>query len=431
MGRLRLRPTLILTAVLSAASLSGAAFGVAAAAEAPPAVIREVKVELASELPAVVGERILDALEKVAEKALQGQEVAAVTRLRPAVEKVVAEVFGRVLAGYQITGVTIVPGETTQVKLAVAPTGPVIREVYTRLEVEGVDPALQPLLAEGIPELDAAALSVVGGLPVDAFSWARFALEPLLARELERRLPGFTVQVGLDVDEVTTVRARLVPRGERVRRVDVRLASETIPAVALRQFNAELTARSGLMVGLPVAFLEAYRVPIQKEIDRRLRETPELARWGFKTKTRLLPDVDTVVDLGVESTNWRVRLEGVVSVGALAPGPELRLLGGWTLGPGELLLGSRLLLTGLVNRVQVGVGIPMGWEGELSYLWNPGGGETLRLQKRISGFQRWGFERELPQDAWRFSYGVATSEYLTVDLVAGGGEIWLALVGNL
>ncbi|MDI6869796.1 MAG: hypothetical protein QME79_00315 [Bacillota bacterium] len=429
-GRPRRWPAIILTALVSAASVLGAAFGVAAEGS-PPAVVREVKVELASQLPEVVAERIREALAAVATKALQGQEVATVERSRPAVEKVVAEVFDRVLAGYKTTAVTVIAGETTEVKLHVVPVAPVIREVYTRLEVEGVDPALQPLLREAVTTLDAAAGEILGGLPVAAFTWARFTLEPLLEQELERHSPGFRVEAKLEAGEVTTITARLVPQGPLVHRVNVQLRSETVPAVALRQLSAELDSRGALMVGLPVAFLNAYRVPIQQEIERRVRETPSIAQWGLQAKTRLVPGVQTTLEVGVESTAWRLRLEGVVSAGAEAPGPELRMLGGWSAGPGELLVGSRLLLTGLKTFLHLGVGVPVGWEGQLSYLWNLEGGQMLRFQKRISAFQRWGFEREYPGESWRLSYGVAANEYLTVDLVAGGGKVWLALVGNL
>ncbi len=415
---------------LSAASALGAAFS-AVAGESPPATVREVKVELASPLPEVVAERIREALAAVAAKALQGQNVEVVARLRPTVERVVAEVFERVLTGYETTGVTIVPGPTTEVKLYVAPVGPVIREVYTRLDVEGVDPALQPLLQEATAALDQTGQDHLGGLPVKAFAWARFALEPLLEQELRRRLPGFAVEARFDVGEVTTVTARLVPQGGQVRRVDVRLTSDTIPAVALRQLSAELASRTALMIGLPVAFLQAYRAPIQQEIDRRVSGAPSIGRWGLKARTRLTPDVDTVVEVGVESADWRLRLEGVVNAGAAAPGPELRMLGGWSAGPGELLVASRLLLTGLRTTVQLGIGVPVGWEGQLSYLRSLAGGETLRLQKRISAFQRWGFEHDLRGDAWQVYYGVAANEYLTVDLVAGAGTMWLSLVGNL
>lgn len=387
--------------------------------------------ELANELPGVVAARILDALAAVATKALQGQEVATVERLRPVVEKVVAEVFARVLAGYETTGVTIVPGEVTLVRLHVAPEGPVIREAYTRLEVAGVDPALQPLLSENLPSLDRAVLTLLGGLPVRSLAWARFALEPLLARELERWLPGFAVETSLEAGEVTTVTARLSPRGERVRRVVVRLNSDTVPAVALQQLNAELTSRASLMNGLPVAFLQAYRTPIEQEIGRRVREAPSIRRWGLAARTRLVPGPETVLELGVESTAWRARLEGVLNVGVDAPEPELRFLGGWRVGPGEVLVGSQLVLTGLEHRLQLGVGVPVGWEGELSYLWGTDEWRSLRLQKRISAVQRYAVEWSLPARAWRLSYGVAASKYLTVELVLGGGTGWISLIGNL
>lgn len=424
--------------LLSAASIFGAASGVGAEAARPPAgspgpapVVREVRVELSPELPGVVAERIRSALAAVAEKALKGQDVAAVERLRPAVEKTVAEVFGRVLSGYATTGVTIVPGETTEVRLAVTPAGPVIREVYTRLEVSGIDPALQPLVTDGLASLDEVGLKLLGGLPVQALSWARFALEPLLAAELQRRLPGFQVATEFEAGEVTTVAARLVPQGELVRRVNVRLTSDSIPAVALRQMNAELDARAGLMKGLPVAFLEAYREPIQREIDRRVSASPSISRWGLAVRSRLAPGAETLLELGVESTAWRLRLEGVLNIGTTAPPPELRLSGGRTLGPVEALVATQLALTTLEQRLQFGVGLPAGWGGELSYLWDAAGTRTARLRKRISAIHRYGVEWVFPEDEWQVSYGVAAGEHLTAELVLSRDAAWVAVVGNL
>lgn len=421
---------MILIGILSAASVFGAASAVRAEGP-PPALVGEVRVELVSELPSPVGRRILEALSAVATKALQGQEVATVERLRPAVEQVVGEVFRRVLTGYRTTGVTVVPGETTEVRLAVEPTGPVIREVVTRLEVEGIDQGLRPLLTEGLGEVDRSAKGLLGGVPVEAFSWARFALQPLLEQELQRWLPGFGVKVGLEPGETTILTARLTPQGDRVRRVQVRMSSETIPAVVLRQLSEEVEGRAALMVGLPVTFLQAYQADLEREIDRRVKEAPSLRRWGLQSRTRLKTDVETVLDLGLESTNWRLRLEGVLNIGEEAPGPELRLLSGWRIGPAELLLGSRTQLTGLNEQLQLGVGLPVGWGGEVSYLWGTGGAQVLRVQKRISAFQRYGFERLLPGDDWRASYGVATDEYLMVELVGGPQAVWLSLVANL
>ncbi|MGE5623605.1 MAG: hypothetical protein ACM3UP_01115 [Methanocella sp.] len=420
----------ILIGILSAASVFGAASGVRASGTPPP-LVSEVRVELVSELPQPVGARILEALSAVVTKALKGQEVAKVERLRPAVEQVVGEVFRRVLTGYRTTGVTVVPGETTYVRLAVTATGPVIREVVTRLEVEGIDQGLRPILADGLVEVDRAAEGFLGGVPVEALSWARFALQPLLERELEGRLPGFAVKVGIEPGETTILTARLTSQGDRVRRVRVRMSSETIPAVVLRQLSAEVEGRAALMVGLPVAFLQAYRADLEREIDRRVREAPSLRRWGLTTRTRLRTDVDTVLDLGLESANWRLRLEGVLNIGEKAPGPELRLLSGWRVGPAELLLGSRTQLTGLDEQLQAGVGIPAGWGGEVSYLWGGGGTRVLRFQKRISAYQRYGLERILPGDDWRASFGVAADEYLMVELVGGPEAVWLSLVANL
>lgn len=418
------------TALVSAALLCGAAFG-ASAADSPPATVREVQVEVAGGFPAVLERRVRQALAAVAVKALQGQELAAVERSRAEVEGVVAAVFGRVLAGYRVADVTVVPGEVTRVRLAAEPEGPRIQEVYTQLQVEGIDPGLRPFLEPLLPALDQAGLDLLQGIPVAALAWGKSALAPVLVGEVERRFPGFAVEVGLEAGEVTTARVRLVPQGERVRRVDLRLASETIPAVVLRQIQGEFWQRAQLMVGLPVAFLEAYRQPIQEEVDRRVAQVPELQRWGLKARSALRPDIDAALDLGVESVSWRLRLEGVVNMGALAPGPELRLLSGWSLGPGEVLLRSQTLLTGLTNRLQLGVGVPLGWEGQLSYLWGMDGQPTLRFQKRISPYQRWTFERESRDGEWRLSYGAAANEYLTAEVVAGRQAIWLSLVGNL
>ncbi|HHW14916.1 MAG TPA: hypothetical protein GXX28_08300 [Firmicutes bacterium] len=426
----RNRAVIFTTALVSAALLYVAAFG-ASAAGSPPATVREVQVELAGGFPTALEGRVREALAAVAAKALQGQELAAVERSRAEVEGAITEVFDRVLAGYRVVAVTVVPGEVTRVRLEAEPEAPLIQEVYTKLQVEGVDPGLQPFLEPLVPELDGAGLALLQGVPVAALAWGKAALQPGLAEKAARLFPGFVAEVGLEAGEVTTVRVKLVPQGERVRRVDVRLASETIPAVALRQLQGEFAERSQLMVGLPVAFLAAYRQPIQEEIDRRVAQVPELQRWGLKARTVLHPDIDTALDLGVESTSWRLRLEGVVNVGALAPGPELRLLSGWSLGPGEVLLRSRTLLTGLTNRLQLGVGVPLGWEGQLSYLWGFDGYPTLRFQKRVSPYQRWGFERESRDGEWRLTYGAAANEHLMAEVVAGRDTIWLSLVGNL
>ncbi|MGE5507686.1 MAG: hypothetical protein ACM3RP_04230 [Chitinophagales bacterium] len=423
----------ILILLLSAASLFGAALPIRAAGETPAARVKEVRVELEGDMPkqSAVADRIREALAAVAEKALKGQAVPDVARLRPAVEKVVTEVFGLVLAGYHVEATDIAPGETTSVRLRLKADGPIIREVFTRLQIQGVSPELQPLLEGGLGPLDAAALRVLGGLPVSAFSWAKYALEPLVEREIARQLPGFTAKVTLEPGEVTVLSATLTPQGERVRSVNVRLSSESIPAAVLRQFHGELDRRAALMTGLPVAFLAAYRPQIQAELDRRIREAPEVARWGLKARTTLEPDVNTTLDLALESSSWRLRLEGVVSAGSPAPGPELRFTSGWSVGPVRVMVGDRLELTGLANRPGYGVGVPLGWDGELSWSRDYFGSQLVRLADRISPLHAVSLERAFPGEGWRVGYSVATDAHLRLELSTGAGSTWLSLVGNL
>jgi hypothetical protein len=222
-----------------------------------------------------------------------------------------------------------------------------------------------------------------------------------------------------------------VPQGERVRSVSVRLTSESIPAALLRQFSGELHRRASLMTGLPVAFLTAYRTQIQTELDRRIREAPEVARWGLRARSRLTPDVNTSLNLALDSPSWRLRLEGVVSAGSPAPGPEIRFSSGWTVGALRFTVGDRLGLTDLVNRPFYGVGLPLGWPGEVSWSRDYFGTQQLRLQAKVSPIQTISFGRAFPDEGWRAAYSVAAGEHLRLELSAGAGSAWLSLVGNL
>ena len=158
--------------------LAAMLLGPAALAEAGVRV-ESVAAEVTAEhsLPPIVRDRMNRSVGTIADQLISGREVSAVAGTCAADEQLIREVFDKVLVGYTVERVSIVPAEHTLVQVQLLPWSDVIRTVKVKTTVEGMPPRIERLVRQDLAGVDQVFDDALIGLPTAASDWTNGVLK--------------------------------------------------------------------------------------------------------------------------------------------------------------------------------------------------------------------------------------------------------------
>ena len=286
-------------------------------ASADEATIDDVSVSIVCEqgiLPTRVEKRMENSVVTVAQHILLGHKTSEIAGNKEEYEKLVQEVFDRVLVGYSVQAVHITPGSTATISLVLTPWGDVVQDVTLEVDIAGISPEMTVLARKDIGNIESQVQELLIGLPIDAVDWAGSVSKSLIRELLAARLPEFHSSFDIIAGDHTVVKVALTPIGQTVQDVHVSLRSKTIPNIVLlsAKDRAEEAAKS--LRGLPVAFVERHRELLSEQIQNAA-DQGSAAKYGLETETQIIPGEDTDILLQVNSKKYQVVLEGYMDMG--------------------------------------------------------------------------------------------------------------------
>ena len=151
----------------------------------------QVQVSSPSSLPPLIQGRMQTTVKAIADQLLLGHPVQDVQADRVRYEKIIREVFDKVLVGYSVAGVSIQAAETAWVEVQIVPWADTIRQVKVSLAVEGMPPEVEALVREDLQGVDAVFSQSLEGLPLAAADWSNGVLKHSLNAFMEQHLPEF------------------------------------------------------------------------------------------------------------------------------------------------------------------------------------------------------------------------------------------------
>ncbi|VBB09258.1 Hypothetical protein LUCI_4548 [Lucifera butyrica] len=405
-------------------------------AQALPATVDAVQVTIQageSPLPAKVAKRMADSVRTVGEQLLLGKSVAEVAASQASYEKLIKEVFDRVLVGYSVQSVTIDPAGATQIDVVVAPWGEVVRDVTLKVNLDGISPELSGLIAQDMGNIKEQVDDVFVGLSVDAADWAGSVSKNMIREMLAAQLPEFRVSFDVTAGPHTVVKLSLAPTGPLIQNVRVSLRSRTIPNLLLFGLRPVTEDAVKSLNGLPVAFVERHRDYFTAKLQAALSQQSAVRQYGLALSTDIYPGAETVVAVNADTDKYKVTLEGYLDMGHQTDNTAARLHIGRYLGKrDELFMETTFYPNSVTWQFRPGwshslsSNMAAGFKYDLSdrqaILWGSqylGHNLTLRLERTpATGYDEFGIRYKL-------------HDFLSAEYVFTKDEKWLRLIGNL
>ncbi len=275
--------------------------------------------------PERIATRMAASVSTVGEHVLVGHRVSDIEESKTSYERVVKEVFDRILVGYSVQQVNIIPGAVTHIALEITPWGDVVRDVALEVDYGGVSPEIKALMKKDMGNMDERVSNVLIGLPIDAVDWAGGVSKAVIRDLLSSQLPEFNANFDIVSGPRTLVKVSLAPFGPTVQDVHISLRSHTIPNLLLMQARPPIDEAAKNLNGLPVAFIERHRDYFTAKLTDVAAGHPIARQYGLNLTPYLKPGTDTEIAVDAETTKYKIKLEGYLDVGRINDNTSARL----------------------------------------------------------------------------------------------------------
>lgn len=383
--------------------------------------------------PARIVKRMIGSVTTVGEQILLGKTVGDVIDRQAAYEKIIQEVFDRVLVGYAVTGVTIDPGSRTTILVALTPWGDVVRDVSVELDYGSLSPAAAELMSRDVGDVTEKVRNLLVGLPIDSVDWAGSLSKTLLREYLEGQLPEFRSGIEIVAGAVTTVRISLLPQGPVVQDVQVSLRSKTIPNMLLLTARPDIETTAGELRGLPVAFVERHSAYFTNRVGSQAAQLPAARRYELKLTPSLEAGRETKVTLNAETDRYKVTLEGHLDMGREQNNTAVQLHVGKSIGSRDEAFMEVVFFPNRVSwEFLPGWGRRVGTNTNVGIKYNIGDQQAvLWLQQPLA--RNWSFRLERTPAAGYTEVGIRYKlhDFISAEYVFTNHDNWLRLVGDL
>ena len=267
-------------------------------------------VTAAAPIPVLVRQRMETTVAAIGAQLLAGRRLADVEAARAQEESIIHEVFDKVLVGYSVEHVTLIPGETARIEIRLVPWADVVRAVHVDVGVEGMPPLVEEMARRDLADVGRVFGEGMYGLPVAASDWTNGVLKRSLQEYMNAHLPEFRADFDVVPGVETRVEVNVYPRLPVVRTVDLSMRSDTIPNFALLNHRERMQENVNMLIGVPVAFVERHAQEFEDTFAASLDTLPDFRALDLHTKVTLRPGRDMSVMSRSDTKKYRIRLEG-------------------------------------------------------------------------------------------------------------------------
>lgn len=404
-------------------------------AKASDEVVEKVSVTIkASQTPpSRIAKRMSASVGTVGEQMLVGRNISEVDRNKGVYEKLIQEIFDRVVVGYSVESVTLTSGASTMLTVTVAPWGDVVTEVALEMDYGTIAPELIDLVKKDMGKVQEQVDEVLIGLPIDAVDWAGGISKIVIRELLSSQLPEFHTNFEIIPGARTIVKLSLSPKGATVQDVHVSLRSHTIPNLLLMAVRPTVDQASKNLVGLPVAFIERHHDYFTARLANHAAQNPLTKNYGLHLTPIINAGVDTEIVLDAETDKYKVSIEGYMDMGRKEENTSLRLHAGKFMGKKDEIFTEVNFIPSTVTWNFVpgwghtfSAGITAGIKYDISEKRN-----ILWLQHDVNRNISLRFERTPKTGQNEFGIRYKMHDFLSAEYVFTQKNTWLRLISNL
>lgn len=399
-------------------------------------LIESVQVQVSSQekpLPSRIAKRMSASVATIAEHVLVGRDSNTINENHHSYERLIQEVFERVLIGYAVENVQVSADAVARVDVVVRPWGDVVENVTLQLDLSSYTPEQAALIQRDLGDLEGKLQAVLLGLPVDAIDWAGGVAKLMVRDLLEDRLPEFRPTFEITPGVQTYIKLNLLPNGATVQNVHVTLKSQTIPNLLLAKARPTVEEAGNTLRGLPIDFVARHRAELTQRIAVTAAEHPLTKAYALRTAPVIYPANDTEIALQVETDRYRLWVEGYLDMGRKTDSTSVKVHTGRLLGArDELFMDTTFIPGSMVWRFtpgwehRVGNDTMVGLKYQLNHR-----STTLTLRQQLGN--GWSIRAERTPETGFNEIGLRYKlhDFLSAEYVVTNDEHWLRLVGNL
>lgn len=400
--------------------------------------VESIEVSLATDRATMLAEPVVHRMKAgvrtIADSLLLGKTTAEIGRDKADYEAIIGDVFGRILVGYTVEKVTITEDETTCVAVMVKPWGDTIRSVRVEKDFAGLSPHVASFLKAHMADYERTIETILIGLSTDSIDWAQMIAKRTVNEQLADELPEFKVGFDVEGGSDTVVRLTFLPQGTLVKTVSVELDSTTIPHLVLWELRPKLESVASDLVGLPSDYVARHQAFLCDAAVRELENKyPFIKRHGIVITPTIDVGTDTTITLQVETTKYRVNLEGYLEMGKEEDNASLKLHSGYFLTPRQETFLDIEFSAGNVR-----------WEFLPGWSYHADDKTWLGLKYNINRGEEWLFLEEMLGSRWRVRGEICPHsgeteiglryrlhDLFSLEYVVSEDDKWLRLIGNL
>lgn len=405
------------------------------AAKASEQVIEKVAVSItgAQIPPAKIMKRMSASVGTVGEQMLVGRTVNDVETGKASYEKVIQEIFDRVLVGYSVVSVHLTSGSTAGIQIEITPWGEVVRDVSLEVDTANLSPEIRDLVQKDMGNLEEKVNEVLIGLPIDAVDWAGGVSKIVIREALATALPEFNANFEIVPGTHTVMKLSLTPLGPTVQDVRISLRSRTIPNVLLFAVRPTVEEAAQSLVGLPVTFIERHRSYFTSKLETAAGRHSIAKKYGLSISPSIDPGVTSEITLDAETDRYKLSLEGYMDMGRPAENTSFRLHAGKFIGKkDEAFLEVDFIPSTVAWKFVPGWGHAIGKDTAAGVKYNLSDQYSIIwLQHHINPDLSIRLER-VPSDG-RDQFGIRYKmhDFLSAEYIFTGEQQWLRLISNL
>lgn len=382
-------------------------------------------------LSPLISKRMQASIYTIADNVLTGHSVNEIIEKQDSYERLIQDVFDRILVGYSVKAVRLDTAAHTKVNVTVVPWQDIIQEVTVDIEVSGVQKEIETLVEGDVQDINRVVEQILIGLPIDAVEWTSGIMKTSLNEFLAVHLPEFRADFEIEAAEKTKVKLLLYPKGEVVREVNLSLRSSSVPNVLLLNFRPGMQKQAENIVGTPVAFIERHREYFMTVLTQKLDEDKDLKNFAVQTKLTMDVGEKTNLMVAADTNKYHISVEGYLDMGRKEDNTSFRLHAGKYISPtDEFYLEVDFIphdvkwnfLPGISHRItpEMTLGFKYDTEESNAILW---------ARQQLSDRWQLRFEHTPSLEFNEFAVRYQLHDFVGVEYILNDDDQWLRLVG--
>lgn len=269
------------------------------------------EVEAGANLPPLIKKRMETTVAAIGSQLLEGRRISEVQASTVHDERIIREVFDKVLVGYSVQSAHIDAGENSHIRILLMPWADVIRSVKVDVTVEGMAPMIEPLVRRDLDDVGSVFDSALSGLPEAATDWTNGVLKHSLNDYMTEHLPEFRADFEILPGPDASVKLIVYPRLPVVRTVDLSMRSDSIPNLSLLNHRQHMQETVNELIGAPVSFVERHQAELETLFASELDRLPDFQALSMQTNVNLSRIAENLAVMSRSNTKkYLIRLDG-------------------------------------------------------------------------------------------------------------------------